>query len=191
MQIFLDLETTNLAPRDKNGYCAYTELEKYNSCRIIQIYMCLYNNNIVIDEIYTFIDPKMLIPDKAKEITGITDELVKNKKFTKEYIYKIKTFLSLGNIIIGHNIDFDINILASELYRLEEKELAKTLFNKKRFCTMKNAYKIQKGGKFVKLETLYSSFYTEKIGTAHDAKTDVLMCIKLYNIYRLFGGINF
>jgi DNA helicase-2/ATP-dependent DNA helicase PcrA len=191
MQIFLDLETTNLAPMNKNGYCDYTDLKKYETCRIIQIYMCIYKNNRLIDEIYTYIDPKMQIPDKAKEITGITDEQVKNKKLTKEHIHKIKSFLSLGNIIIGHNITFDINILASELYRLNEIELAKILFNKKYFCTMKNAYRLQKGGKYIKLEALYLSFYKDKIGNAHDAKTDVLMCKKLYDVYRLFNKIKF
>lgn len=191
MQIFLDLETTDLAPRDKNGYCDYTDLEKYKTCRIIQIYMCLYKDDVLIDEIYTYVDPQMPIPKKALEITKITDEKVKNKKLTIEIINKIKSFLKLGNIIIGHNIDFDINILSSELYRLDEKDLAKNLFEKKRFCTMKNAYKLQKGGKYVKLETLYSTFYKDKLGVAHDAKVDVLMCKKLYDIYKLFDKMNF
>lgn len=185
MQIFLDLETTGLAPRNKNGYVDYKETDKYKDCRVIQIYMCLYNDNTLIDEIHTYIDPKIPIPEKAKEITKITDEQVKNKKFTKDIINKIKSFLKLGNIIIGHNIEFDISILASELYRLEEKDLAKNLFEKKQFCTMKNAYKIQKGGKYIKLETLYSMFYKEKLGNSHDAKVDVLMCKKIYDIYVL------
>jgi DNA polymerase III epsilon subunit-like protein len=189
MQIFLDLETTNLAPRDNNGYCNYTDLEKYNSCKIIQIYMCIYNNDNLIDEIYTYIDPNIIIPDKATEITGITEQLVKNKKFTKKYINKIKNFLNLGNVIIGHNIDFDVYILASELYRLNYKDLAKSLFEKKRFCTMKNAYKLQQGGKYIKLETLYNTFYKDKLGNAHDAKTDVLMCKKLYDVYKSFNKL--
>jgi len=185
MQIFLDLETTGLAPRDKSGFIDYKNTNKYSSCRIIQICMCLYNNDILIDEINSYIDPKIPIPDKAKEITKITDEQVKNKKFTKNLINKIKSFLKLGNIIIGHNIEFDITVLASELYRLGESELAKNLFEKKQFCTMKNAHKIQQGGKYQKLETLYSIFYKEKLGNAHDAKVDVLMCKKIYDIYIL------
>lgn len=189
MQIFLDLETTDLAPRNKNGYIDYKEIDKYKNCRVIQIYMCLYNNDTLIDEIHTYIDPKMPIPDKAKEITKITDEQVKNKKFTKDIINKIKSFLQLGKIIIGHNIEFDICILASELYRLEEKDLAKNLFEKKQFCTMKNAYKIQKGGKYIKLETLYYMFYKEKLGNSHDAKVDVLMCKKIYDIYLLMDKL--
>ena len=185
MQIFLDLETTGLAPKNKDDYCDYKDTQKYSSCRIIQIYMCIYNDNVLIDEIHTYIDPQMPIPDKAKEITGITDEQVKNKKFTKAIINKIKSFLKLGDIIIGHNIAFDIHILASELFRLNEKDLAKNLFEKKQFCTMKNAHKIQKGGRYPKLETLYSMFYKEKLGNSHDAKVDVLMCKKIYDIYIL------
>jgi hypothetical protein len=50
---------------------------------------------------------------------------------------------------------------------------------------MKNAHKIQKGGRYPKLETLYSMFYKEKLGNSHDAKVDVLMCKKIYDIYVL------
>ena len=189
MQVFLDLETTGLAPKENNKYCDYKDSEKYKWCRVIQIYMCLYKDNVLIDEIYTYVDPKIPIPEKAIEITKITDDKVKNKKITKDIIDKIKSFLKLGTMVIGHNIEFDINVLASELFRLGEKDLASTLYNKKYFCTMKNAYKIQKGGKYIKLETLYSMFYKDKLGDAHDAKVDVLMCKKLYDIYKLVEQI--
>jgi hypothetical protein len=71
-----------------------------------------------------------------------------------------------------------------------EKDLAEALYKKKRFCTMKNAYKLQQGGKYVKLQTLYSTFYKENLGDAHDARVDVLMCKKLYEMYELVGKIH-
>lgn len=189
MHLFLDLETTNLAPRTKTGYVDYKDTEKYDSCRIIQIYMALYDKDELIDEIHTYVDPKMPIPEKSKEITKITDEMVKDKKITTEMISKMNKMLKTTTLVIGHNINFDVYILASELHRMKKENLAKNLFYKKRFCTMKNAHLIQKGGKYTKLETLYSSFYTEKIGDAHDAKTDVLMCKKIFDIYKQFEKI--
>ena len=189
MQIFFDLETTGLAPKDGSSYCDYKQSNKYKSCRIIQICMRLYDKEILKDEIFSYVDPKFPIPKIVIDLTKITDPMVKDKEFTKEMVDKIKSFLKSGNKIIGHNIDFDIYVLASELYRMGEEDLAEILFKKKRFCTMKNAHKLQKGGKYIKLQTLYSSFFTEKLGEAHDAQVDVLMCKKLYELYELVDKI--
>jgi DNA polymerase-3 subunit alpha len=189
MQIFLDLETTGLAPKDGSAYCDYKKSDKYNSCRIIQICMRLYDGDTLIDEICSYVDPKFPIPKIVIDITKITDDVVKGKKFTKEMTNKIRSFLKSGTTIIGHNIDFDIVVLASELYRLGLVELARILYYKKRFCTMKNAHKLQKGGRYVKLQTLYSTFFKEDLGDAHDAKVDVLMCKKLYELYELVDKI--
>ena len=189
MQIFLDLETTGLAPKDGSSYCDYKQSNKYKSCRIIQVCMRLYDKEILKDEIFSYVDPKFPIPKIVIDLTKITDPMVKDKEFTKEMVDKIKSFLKSGNKIIGHNIDFDIYVLASELYRMGEEDLAEILFKKKRFCTMKNAHKLQKGGKYIKLQTLYSSFFTEKLGEAHDAQVDVLMCKKLYELYELVDKI--
>lgn len=189
MQIFLDLETTGLAPKDGSSYYDYKKSDKYNSCRIIQICMRLYNKDTLVDEICSYIDPQSPIPKIVIDITKITDDVVKDKKFTKDMVNKIKSFLKSGRKIIGHNIDFDIVVLASELYRMGEIDLARNLYYKKRFCTMKNAYKLQKGGKYVKLQTLYSMFFKENLGDAHDAKVDVLMCKKLYDLYELVDNI--
>ena len=189
MQIFLDLETTGLAPKDGSAYCDYKNLEKYKSCRIIQICMRLYDGDTLVDEVCSYVDPKFPIPKIVIDITKITDDIVKDKKFTKEMVNKIRSFLKSGAKIIGHNIDFDIYVLASELYRMGFHELAKTIYYKKRFCTMKDAYKLQKGGRYVKLQTLYSTFFKEDLGDAHDAKVDVLMCKKLYEMYELVDKI--
>ena len=190
MQIFLDLETTGLAPKDGSAFFDYKKSEKYDSCRIIQICMRLYNGETLVDEICSYVDPKIPIPEKVTVLTKITSEIVKNKKFTKEMTNKIKSFLKLGEKIIGHNIEFDVVVLASELYRMKETELAEALFVKQTFCTMKNAYKLQKTGRYIKLQTLYSTFFKDDLGEAHDAKVDVLMCKKLYDLYVLVEKIN-
>jgi DNA polymerase III epsilon subunit-like protein len=190
MQLFLDLETTGLAPKEGSSYCDYKQTDKYDSCRIIQICMILYNDDVLIDEICSYIDPKITIPQKITDLTKINNQSVKNKKFTKEMIQKIKSFLKLGKKIIGHNVEFDIVVLASELYRMGETELASILYSKPIFCTMKNAYKLQKTNKYIKLQTLYSTFFKESLGDAHDAKIDVLMCKKLYDLYNLVDKIN-
>jgi len=190
MQIFLDLETTGLAPKNGSSYCDYKDSIKYASCRIIQICMSLYNGETLVDEICSYVDPLIPIPKEVTDLTKITNDKVKDKKFSKEMVNKIKSFLKLGNKIVGHNIEFDIVVLSSELYRMNETKLASVLFTKPTFCTMKNAYKLQKTGKYIKLQTLYSTFFKDDLGEAHDAKVDVLMCKKLYDLYVLIEKIN-
>jgi len=216
MHIVFDLETTGL-PIKKNiwEYYPYRDLAKYSPSRIIQICMQLYNdeNNLgkveqveqveqpeqpeqpeqkpkPIDEIYTFIDPKIPIPAFITTITNINDSMVKNFHFTNELVNRIRSFVTKSTLIIGHNVDFDIYILCSELYRLGQIDLADKIFKKPRFCTMKNASKLGKIKRFIKLETLYYMFYTQKIGDAHDAKTDVLMCKKIFDIIKLFDKLH-
>ncbi len=41
--------------------------------------------------------------------------------------------------IVGHNVNFDVNVLAAELFRNNHQALARILFYKKRFCTMNRA----------------------------------------------------
>jgi len=115
MQIFIDLETTGLAPREGGDYVDYKNSDKYKTCKIIQICMRLYNGDKLIDEICSYVDPLIPIPKIVSDITKITEPMVKNKKFTKRMVNKIKSFLKLGTVIIAHNIDFDIHVLASLL----------------------------------------------------------------------------
>jgi DNA polymerase III epsilon subunit-like protein len=185
MQLFIDLETTGLAPKSGKDYVSYTDTTQYSNCKIIQICMRLYSGNKLIDEMYRYVDPQIPIPQVVSKMTGITQSQVLNKKLTKGPIKKIKILVEKSDIIIGHNIDFDITVLCAELFALGEKDLAKYVFEKKRFCTMKNSSKLQLGGKYLKLETMYNMFYKENLGKSHDAKTDVLMCKKIYDVYKL------
>jgi len=94
MLIFLDLETTGLDLSDK-------------ICSIALLYEESY--------MYELINEGKKIPAQASSIHHITNEMIENKPELKETeVYKfLQEHNSEDNILVGHNISFDLNMLAS------------------------------------------------------------------------------
>lgn len=94
--VFLDTETTGL-------FCSKDKIIQLSMVR------CTYSSEqsriISVDEIYNgFEDPGIPIPSEIVELTGITDAMVKGKKFNEEQIRK---FIVEGSLIVAHNARFD------------------------------------------------------------------------------------
>jgi len=178
MFLILDIETTGLPDQPaRNIYYEYKEVERYNKSRVIQICMQLCDSEKkLIKEIYEYINNGVEIPEEAKEIHKITEEKCKGGKKLVELESDIYYILRNCEIIIGHNINFDVNVLAAELYRNHQEALARILFYKKRFCTMNRArdYNIKKYKP--RLTELYKILFDKEIEGAHDAKNDVEAC---------------
>lgn len=93
--IFLDTETTGLdVESDKVIELAMVPFEFDSAGRIYRL-LSEYNG---------FNDPDMPIPEIAKQITGITDEMVKGQSID---IAAVKKLLSEASIVIAHNARFD------------------------------------------------------------------------------------
>jgi len=93
--IFLDTETTGLDPdSDKVIELAMVPFEFDAAGRIYS----------VLPEYNGLNDPQMPIPEIAKNITGITDEMVKGQSLDLE---AVKKMLSEAAIVIAHNARFD------------------------------------------------------------------------------------
>lgn len=112
------------------------------------------------------------------------------------------TDIDSTDLIIAHNIDFDINMIIVELYRsamdtnnshIKEINLPVTvqLQYMKRYCTMKNSMelcnikKINKttGKEYVKFPTLsetYHKLFNEKPNNMHNSLNDIYACFRCY-----------
>ena len=103
--------------------------------------------------------------------------------------------LSSAKFIVGHNLNFDINVVSSELYRLgiENELLNKNILDT---CTENTANVCKLPGgksgkfKFPTLVELYENLFNKKFKNAHNASADVeanamvffeLIRQKLYN----------
>ena len=93
--IVLDIETTGLSFRTE---------------KITEIGAVRVKDGEIVDTFECFVNPKVPIPQRIVEITGITDEMVKDADTIDIVMPKFLEFI--GNLkLIAHNADFDIGFL--------------------------------------------------------------------------------
>ena len=90
-----DIETTGLSPLT----CAITEIGAVKYCA-----------GEVTDTFDTFVNPGMPIPEKIVQLTGITDEMVKDAPSPAE---AVKMFLDFAGdtMLVAHNANFDVGFI--------------------------------------------------------------------------------
>ena len=190
--IVFDTETTGLPiTKGFNNYYSYKELEKYNSSRLLSICWQVYEDTQLVSNNYFIINTSDFTIDnnsKSCEINGITQEIALEKGIDiKEVFTKLAADLINIERLVAHNINFDVNIILSELYRNNSLNTIKLLLSKNLYCTMINGKNIAKvtfknstNIKLPKLIELYKHFYNEEFQDAHNAEADVYACAKCY-----------
>lgn len=93
--VVLDIETTGL---------------DYKRDVILEIGCLKYKNHQLVDTFHTLINPGMHIPEQATEVNHITDDMVKDAPFASEKLKELIDFIG-NNVIVGHNVGFDIKFL--------------------------------------------------------------------------------
>lgn len=164
-----DLETTDLL---KPGA---TEL--HFQPFITEAYFCKLDGTFKIkDEFETFIKPVVPIPEHITEITGITNDMVRNAPSFIEIYDDLCEFFLGEEIFFAHNATFEIGCLESELARHDL--VTNFPWPKKQICTVEVSECLQnKRLTLAKLCQHYGIQYAD----GHRAKRDTMMmveCIK-------------
>ncbi|MCW0953297.1 exonuclease domain-containing protein [Weissella ceti] len=98
----VDLETTQ------------TSLE---TGRIIQIAIAFVQNNKIINQYSTLINPGMVIPRHVVQLTGIDSAMVKSAPAFEDVAHMIHAMLQ-GTVFVAHNVNFDWPFLNAEFERV-------------------------------------------------------------------------
>jgi DNA polymerase III epsilon subunit-like protein len=191
--LVFDTETSGL-PEEKGQSLYATHKWPY----IMQLSYIFYDDssNQVI-ELYDSLvklDNSILLSEDSIAIHNITREMANNSgKPIKIVLSSFINALMSADIIIGHNIQFDMNIIRVECIRNN----IKFNFNMNKenkpiihYCTMKKGKYITNieltstnGAKYIKnpkLIELYKHYFNEEVNGLHNALTDVLVCFRCY-----------
>lgn len=172
--LFFDTETTGV-PRNYNAPVTDTN----NWPHLVQLGWIVtdeYGN--IQKRCSRIIRPEgFIIPAEASAIHGIsTDRALREGYDLSSVLRDFYADLSSAGRVIGHNVDFDIHIVGSELYR---KGMSyQTLTNKPSTCTMKQSTNYcaipgNYGYKWPRLEELYRKLFGRSFAGAHDAMSDI------------------
>ncbi|MBL5831607.1 ATP-dependent DNA helicase DinG [Heyndrickxia sporothermodurans] len=89
--------------------------------RIIQIAAIIVENEQIVDQYTTFVNPCTSIPVFIEELTGINDEMVKDAPLFEEIADDLLKILE-GSIFVAHNVLFDLSFLQEEFKRIGRSE---------------------------------------------------------------------
>jgi DNA polymerase III epsilon subunit-like protein len=198
--IVFDTETTGL-PKTKVLTPGLLNLWPY----VVQLSYLIYDIDekelIKIRDFIIKIPYDIKIPQEASKIHGITNDISYSQGINIENI--IEEFmddLNQCDYIIGHNIEFDINMIKAELMRLN-LIISKNMnlyYNyveflttcKKYYCTMQESIdlcaikQINKQGKeyikYPKLIELHKKLFDTSPNGLHNSLNDILICLRCF-----------
>lgn len=173
MFLFFDTETTGL-PKDWKA--PVTDVENWP--RLVQLAWLAYDaagkkvagENAIVKPI------GFEIPAEVAKIHGITNErALAEGKDLLAVLSKFACWITTCEILVGHNIKFDDNIVGAELLRCG---LAPIPADKKKICTMFSSTKFcaipgRCGPKWPKLQELHRILFSEDFSEAHNAAADI------------------
>ncbi|MBL7856701.1 MAG: DNA polymerase III subunit alpha [Cyclobacteriaceae bacterium] len=176
MYLIFDTETTGL-PHNKTA--PITDLENWP--RLVQIAWQLHDatGKLLSQHNYIVKPEGFDIPFKAEQVHGISTKRALEEGHDLQWV--LHTFIadfSFSPLLVGHNIEFDINIIGAEFIRmsLDPEQFLKlskldTGLSSIEFCQLQGGI----GGK-LKMPTLlelHKKLFGKDFGDAHDASYDV------------------
>ena len=211
--IILDTETTGL-PKCRQSLVTDTEEWPH----IVQFSYIIYdlstNNLEVVSDDIIKLAADIDIPEESINIHHITKEISNERGVSiKEVIDQFIKNITGCQLLVAHNLEFDMNILIVELIRMNrsaellEDDLAIDLNNSayekitniKKYCTMKETEKkcnikaVSKTGKeytkYPTLGELHYYLFRSYPKNLHNSLNDILICLRCYYMLQQKGDI--
>ena len=202
--IIFDTETTGL-PKSRQSLVTDTEEWPH----IVQFSYIIYDlttNQIeVVSDHIIKLEEDIDIPEESSKIHGITKKISDEKGVSiKEVIDRFIVDLSDCELLIAHNLEFDLNVLIVELIRMNRyaellednvsidlnNSAYEKITNIKKYCTMKETEKkcnikavSQTGKEYTKYPTLGELHYylfKSYPKNLHNSLNDILICLRCF-----------
>ena len=177
MYLVFDTETTGLP---KGPGRNYKDLDAFASCRLVSIAFVMYgDNHEEISHWYELVKPEGFeIPAEAQAIHGISTEkaLAEGKPFSEVYqlIYKL---LNEGPTLVAYNLEFDIGVLKSEVFRRDLNMFPERYTG---VCAYKMAKQFN-GGRHIRLGQIYKQITGTELDGWHGALVDARAAGTVYS----------
>lgn len=189
MYLFFDTETTGLP---KNSELHYNVTDNWPRLVSIAWILCDDNRKIVEIEKHIVRPNGWIIPSDASKVHGITTERALAEGISiQDVLFKFLKALGQANYVAGHNIRFDRNVVAAELFRYADKRFDVYLYEKPYRDTMHIAREFvaipnkgKSGYKFPTLGEMYAKLCGKEMEDAHDAAADIKATIVCF--WKLF-----
>lgn len=180
LTLVLDTETTGFPMMTvKRSYHSYTESDKYDTSRMIELGFVLYDDGKEIEKYNEIV--KVDFPVHNSDIHGITNKMCEKDGVDIDSVLSaLNNVLSDNVTIVAHNVRFDINIILSEAHRINNVDLINKIHKCKQVCTCALAKKIFNLRYYIKLVVLYKKLFNKEINQDHRALSDVYLCAKCY-----------
>ena len=139
---------------------------------IIEISALKISNGEIVDKFSTLIKPNEEISDFIAELTGITNDMVKDAPLVEDVIKPFQEFIG-DSVLVGHNVNFDINFLYDVF---ENNDL---YFTNSFIDTMRFSRRIIPGLEHYRLKDISEALNVEYVG-AHRAENDCCITYQCY-----------
>ncbi len=155
----IDIETTGLSPAKE---------------KITEIAIVLHDGTKITQEFSTLINPERKIPYRITQMTGISNQMVKNEPKFYEVAKQIVE-LTENRILVGHNVRFDYGFIRAEFKSLGYD------FQRSTLDTIKLSRKLIPGKRSYSLGKLCASLGIEN-RARHRAMGDALATTELFEL---------
>lgn len=177
----IDVETSGLPKRRR---CSYAQLDNFDDSRMIELAYVVYDPSLmeVIKERSWLIRSVDVVENS--EIHGIsTEDLLRDGVDVREALGEMKEDLASVDTIAAHNIEFDITIVCSEIFRDNpSSSMLGLIEGKQKICTMLYGQEIMRMKKWPKLTELYVFLTGEELVQTHRALDDVRSCARCFDL---------
>ena len=178
--LIFDTECSGLIPKTSGN-------DLKNLPHIVQLSWIMYNTKTksYVENDFILKIP-ILVPEDSTKIHGITNDISDNGYDFSEIVDMFLNDIKKCDMLVAHNIQYDLNMLEIELSRINRWGDIDLLFSKDIFDTMKQSVNVLKlpgkygKYKFPRLSEVYIHFFGEMFENAHNAMGDIRATLKVY-----------